>query len=103
MSKKGNRFKKEIPLSQIVSLDIDNNETLIANKLMFTYDTYQETDFKWLRSILSDREYKVIIFLYYHKLQVKEISLHFNVSESAISQNKKSALNKIKKFYLESR
>lgn len=60
------------------------------------YDNYDNIIYEQLRSILSNKEYLVIMHLIFWGYSVKEVSQKLNVSRQNINQTKNRALSKIK-------
>lgn len=60
-------------------------------------DDYQNTVLNDIKSLLTDKEYKVIYNIYYQDYSVQEIAEKLSVSRQAVNKIKISALKKLKK------
>ena len=62
-----------------------------------SYDTYNVMDFETLKSLLNEKEFKVILLIYMNGYTSAEIARKENITRQAVNQIKIKAIKKLKK------
>ena len=75
---------------------IDEEEIKIT---VSAYDKYDFINIDYLKSCLTEKEYEIIMLLFYYDYSVAEIAEAKKISRQAVNQTKLIAINKLRKSY----
>lgn len=85
--------KNEICFSQL-----NDEQSYYINSCLTMPDSFEaETVFSIIKKILTQREFEIIIYIYYFNYSSADIARVKNVSRQSVNQIKKRALSKLKK------
>lgn len=80
---------------------LTTDDEYLLNRLCFTYDHYEEINWRKLKSILTEQQYKIILFLYYLDKSVSETGHALGISRQSVNQTKNKALKKLREAWSE--
>ncbi len=96
-------YHKYIALSKL-NCKYDNAHFLFGDEeeikiTVSAYDKYDFINIDYLKSCLTEKEYEIIMLLFYYDYSVAEIAEAKKISRQAVNQTKLIAINKLRKSY----
>lgn len=80
--------------------DLTHTQKHIAEQTVATYDRYNELDVAQLKQLLTPCQFKVVYYLYYMDLSVKETGQALGISRQSVNQTKSKALATLRQAWL---
>lgn len=80
--------------------DLTHTQKHVAEKTAATYDRYDELDAAQLKQLLTPCQFKVVYYLYFTDLSVKETGQALGISRQSVNKTKSKALATLRQAWL---